>query len=89
MMKLFKILIMIMVAVSFLPLEGDCSDHADEATAHHCVLVCHTCCHQVDVPVLQDDTTGQYPGAILSFAYNFSYVNPIRLNPERPPKFHA
>jgi len=84
-MKFLRTIILLIVLVSFMPLDGFCDDHhSGNGQEHHCVLACHTC-HQM---VSRDTQTAAFhpeQSASISFAYSFQYQAPVIEQTHRPP----
>lgn len=85
-MKALKIIILLVVLVSFLPLDGFCDDHhSGNGQEHHCVLACHTCHHMVS-PDTQTEALLPESSTNITFNYSFQYQSPILDQIHRPPK---
>lgn len=84
-MKFVKIFVLLIVFVSFLPLDGFCSDqHMDVEQGHHCVLVCHTC-HQMVSPETSLQAFSPEQSSTVAFNYAFRYQAPVLEQTHRPP----
>jgi len=85
-MKIFKIIVLLIVFISFLPLEAFCENHhAETDRDHHCALVCHGC-HNI---IMADTKMFLSPDKeILKFSFDETphYQNPVLANLFRPPK---
>jgi hypothetical protein len=83
-MKILKIIILIALVVSFMPLDAFCEDHHDEVEHHHGIVLCHGSCHGA---ILANSQSFDLPEIIISFSWvqNFSYDEPILPTDFRPP----
>lgn len=53
-MKILRIIILVALVVSFMPLDAFCDDHSETTEHHHGVVLCHASCHGA---VLTSNTT--------------------------------
>jgi len=84
-MKFLKILVLLIVVASFLPIEGFCDDHHINANQeHHCVLACQFCHHLVS-PETNMAARNLDQSSRISFNYSFQYQAPILDQTHRPP----
>ncbi len=83
-MKFLRILILIALVVSFIPLDAFCADHNEETEHHHGIVICHGSCHGA---ILTSDQSLNLPKVTTSFfsAQDFSYEEPILPTAFRPP----
>ncbi|MCA9400821.1 MAG: hypothetical protein KC713_04280 [Candidatus Omnitrophica bacterium] len=84
-MKILKVIILLIITFSFLPLDGFCEDHhSGDGQEHHCVLACHICHHLVSpetvIGVSRHDLSQQF-----TFKDTFHYQAPILEQTHRPP----
>ena len=82
-MALLKILILLFVAVAFLPIEGFCDDHQN-AQEHHCVVACNNC-HQMVSPETTMEAFSPEHATYIYSNYVFQYQAPILEQIHRPP----
>jgi len=88
-MRLLKVIIFLVVLISFLPLDGLCSDDHHETTEHHHgIVICPThCCGAI----LTSSSVANLPevSSSFSFAYELTYEDPILPTEVKPPKHHS
>ena len=72
-MKWLRIIILLIVMVSFLPMDTFADDHDSQ---HHCVLVCHSC-HHVTTPDVQSSQSSDGQSSNFSSYYAFHYQDAI------------
>lgn len=89
-MQILKIIILVIMVVSTLPIHGYCSDEEESSTEHVCVMVCPTCAHNIVVPAQEGIVLSNVTLSSVYFStYRFTYENPTRLGFKRPPVLSA
>ena len=84
-MKFVRIIILIALVVSFMPLDAFCDDHHHETTEHHHgVVLCHSSCHGAVLTSVQSVDLPEIVTPLFS-AQEFSYDEPIIPTEYRPP----
>ena len=82
--SILKILIVLVVFISFTSVNGYCDDHT--TVDHHCSLACTTCCGSaVILPSLPSFFKASFQEAAIITKHFSHYNNPILDNLKRPP----
>lgn len=83
-MKFVRVIILIALVVSFMPLDAFCEDHHDPTEHCHGIVLCHGSCHSA---VLSNNSTLVLPDYVISYMPQNSlfYEAPILPTEERPP----
>ncbi len=83
---IFKILLVLIVFISFVPKDGFCDNHT--TVNHDCSLACTTCCGSaVVLPSLPLFLKSSFQQAVTITKYSFLYSSPVPEGLKRPPVF--
>mgnify|MGYP001410160565 CR=1 FL=1 len=83
-MKLVKIIILIALVISFMPLDALCHDHHATEEHHHGIVLCHSSCHGAVLTSTQSIDLPELTTPVFA-AQGFIYEAPYLPTDFRPP----
>ena len=86
-MKYLRIIILVALVVSFMPLDAFCDDHAETTEHHHGILLCHAFCHGATLISTDSVHLPDFSEASFNLQNRFIYEAPVLPTEERPPLF--